>query len=136
MRCRIQLELLRQLRLRQGSQRGFTLVELLIVVAVVGLLAAVVLPTFLEARTAAQAGANIGQAVGLAKECAIFVASGGVGPNPDESHCNASSGGSFTATWSPAMTGELLCLGKQSPPGSSRATITVDINGAMACTFS
>ena len=136
MHCRTRLELLRQLRLRRGSQRGFTVVELMVVVAVLGLLVALIIPRFLEARTAAQAAASVGQAVGLAKECAIFLASGGVGHNPDQLQCDPSSGGTFSATWIPALGGQLLCLGNVSSPGASQATITVSINGTMACTFS
>ncbi|MFZ9752475.1 MAG: type II secretion system protein [Cyanobium sp.] len=135
MRCRIQLELLHRLRLRRGRRKGFTLVELMIVVAVAGLLAAVIIPTFLAARTTAQAGAQIGETVGLAKECAIFIASGGVGPNPDAQSCIASVGGTFTATWSPVMQGQLVCLGVQSTQGASQATINVDTNGTMSCAF-
>jgi type IV pilus assembly protein PilA len=135
MRCSLQLELLHRLRLRRDSRSGFTLVELMIVVAVVGLLAAVVIPRFLAARTTAQAGAQIGETVGLAKECALFIASGGVGPNPDPLRCVATSGGTFTATWSPVMRGQLVCLGIQSTQGVSQATINVDINGTMTCTF-
>jgi type IV pilus assembly protein PilA len=135
MRCRIQLELLHRLRLRRDRRSGFTLVELMIVVAVVGLLAAVIIPTFLAARTTAQAGAQIGETVGLAKECALFIASGGVGPNPDALRCVATTGGTFTATWSPVMQGQLVCLGIQSTQGVSQATINVDINGTMTCTF-
>ena len=51
---------------------GFTLVELMIVVAIIGLLSAVALPQFLGARSRADARAKIGEAVGLAKECAVF----------------------------------------------------------------
>jgi len=73
MNASTQLQLLQQLRKRQGLiKQGFTLVELMIVVAIVGLLSAVALPQFLSARDRADAKAKVGELVGQSKECATF----------------------------------------------------------------
>ena len=64
-------------RTKAKKQNGFTLIELMVVIAIVGVLSAVGLPELLKAQDSAKESAALQEVVAAAKTCSIDVLTGG-----------------------------------------------------------
>ena len=139
MKAKTRLELIRLLHVRRmpakGVINGFTLVELMIVVATIGILSTLALPQYLKVRARAEAGAKIGEAIGLAKECSAGQASKLPGNVVDitgaSQICDGSAPSSFVGSWSGDAAG-ITCL-NVTVAAETTATVTVGTAGTLSC---
>ena len=141
MQTKLQLELIGSLKRAHVGSSGWSLMELLIVVAIVGVLSVLSLPKYLQARTAVYAGSKIGEQVGQSKACATWLLSGGIGENPNPSNqfnpeglCELTNGGTYRGSWGqygPVSRG-LRCL-QATKSGGVAFTIWVTSTGGLSC---
>lgn len=115
----------------KNMQKGFTLIELMIVVAIIGILAAIALPAYQDYTNRAKA-AEVVLAASAARTCVSESAQ--VGQDPDE--CDAD----FTATeYAGGMTvsnaGVIVATGQNDLAGLS-VTLTPQNGAAAAADFS
>ena len=100
------------------KQNGFTLIELMVVVAIVGVLSAVGLPQLLKAQDRAKISVAQQEAVNYAKECSISLLTGGDGPTvanfptvPTTQTCAAGTDVEGVSDTDPAVTWTVTMVG-------------------------
>jgi len=106
--------------MKHGNQTGFTLVELVVVIVVLGILAATALPRFINVSTDAKIAAVNGAAGGL--RSAVAVAQG-----------RYFATGDITATTVPVVGGTVLVNAATGIPAGTGVGTGTGIGFAMAC---
>ena len=118
--------LLKKLRAKRKAN-GFTLIELMVVVAIVGVLSSVGLPQLLKAQDKAKDSAAIATLTNAAKECSLLLVTEGVGTNFDITQYSA--GGNTVTGVCAADAADTLTILSAAGAGDQVASVSFDVGG-------
>ena len=130
---KLQLALLNRKKGRNLIEKGFTLVELMIVIVIVGILSSVALPQFLGVKGKAELGASIAEAVGLAKECSAAVIING--PYPTDCAATGATRYTFTSEAADEDSAGVACGSKEVTDNGVTSVEPYELASGDTCTI-
>jgi prepilin-type N-terminal cleavage/methylation domain-containing protein len=137
---RLLARLSRRSKFLTTSGGGYTLLELIIVVAIIGILSVVMIPQYLRVKESAEATTRIAETISLASQCGVaqqtHITETVTQPfDGSQRVCNGQTTRRINSRqWAGNASG-VKCLSATAGPSHRRVRVIVTVRGALTCQF-